>query len=136
MPSVEVFTDPANVSNGNGHVPVPGPVTDTFDGDVDAPNGLHAHDTANSSESDDPHGVIEINNRNNRRYGHGTHRSHNSRTSMALTDYSINPSTPSDQKRQRIRDMIPEDFLLPNGHPDVSCLSFCWFWHMLLSLLL
>jgi hypothetical protein len=39
---------------------------------------------------------------------------------MALTDYSVNPSTPSDHKRQQIRDIVPEDFLLPNGHPDVS----------------
>lgn len=126
MPSVELVAEPA--SNGNGHAPIPGPVTDTFDGDVDHSlidngNGTHSAnpDDASNSESDDPHGVAEI---NNRRYGHPLHRSRNSRTSMALTDYSVNPSTPSDHKRQHIRDIVPEDYLLPNGHPDVSLAAF------------
>lgn len=40
---------------------------------------------------------------------------------MALTDYSINPSPPpsSEEKRARMRQIVPEDLLLPNGYPDV-----------------
>jgi hypothetical protein len=121
MPSVYLFT--AAYSATNGRVPVPGPVTDTFDDELvaSASNGngsapeVQPDEVGSNSESDDPHGVAEI---NNRRYG--MHRSRTSRTSMALTDYSVNPSTPSDQKRQQVRDIVPEDFLLPNGHPDVS----------------
>ncbi|KAG6064180.1 hypothetical protein E4U32_000470 [Claviceps aff. humidiphila group G2b] len=37
---------------------------------------------------------------------------------MALTDYSINPSPPSENRRSKIRDAIPEDLLLPDGYPD------------------
>lgn len=101
-------------TNGT-HVPGPGPVTDTFDGQVT--NGINESigNSDNSSDSGDVHGVTEI---NNSRRLNGSHR-HMSRTSMALTDYSVNPSTPSDQRRQQIKDIIPEDFLLPNGHPDV-----------------
>lgn len=40
---------------------------------------------------------------------------------MALTEYSANPSPPSEEKRARIREVVPEDLLLPNGYPDVSC---------------
>lgn len=119
MPSVDYIAAAEPVSNGS--VPVPGPVTDTFDNEV--ASGLNGNgnvasvpdEVGSNSESDDPHGVAEINNRR-----HGMHRSRTSRTSMALTDYSVNPSSPSDHKRQQIRDLVPEDFLLPNGHPDVS----------------
>ncbi|KAF7561361.1 hypothetical protein G7046_g2783 [Stylonectria norvegica] len=38
--------------------------------------------------------------------------------SMSLTEYSANPSTPSDEKRARIRQIVPEEFLLPTGYPD------------------
>ncbi|KAG5977137.1 hypothetical protein E4U55_007029 [Claviceps digitariae] len=37
---------------------------------------------------------------------------------MALTDYSINPSPPSEEKSARMRRAVPEDLLLPDGHPD------------------
>ncbi|KAG6010031.1 hypothetical protein E4U21_000473 [Claviceps maximensis] len=37
---------------------------------------------------------------------------------MALTDYSINPSPPSEEKTARMRKAVPEDLLLPDGHPD------------------
>ncbi|KAL3958512.1 hypothetical protein ACCO45_006674 [Purpureocillium lilacinum] len=37
---------------------------------------------------------------------------------MALTEYSINPSPPSEEKRNRIKALVPEDYLLPNGYPD------------------
>jgi hypothetical protein len=121
MPSLDLLPDIEPTSNGNSlhHIPpVPGPVRDTFDGAVAQRSGSvspNLEETASNSESDDPHGVTEINKRR-----HGMHRSRTSRTSMALTDYSVNPSTPSDLKRQHIRDLIPEDFLLPNGHPDVG----------------
>lgn len=39
---------------------------------------------------------------------------------MALTEYSVNPSPSSEEKRARIRQLVPEDLLLPNGFPDVS----------------
>lgn len=45
--------------------------------------------------------------------------------SMALTEYSINPSTPSEEKRARIKQVVPEEFLLPTGYPDVSTI----IWH-------
>ncbi|KAG6012204.1 hypothetical protein E4U43_007901, partial [Claviceps pusilla] len=37
---------------------------------------------------------------------------------MALTDYSINPSPPSEEKSARLRKAVPDDLLLPDGHPD------------------
>ncbi|KAG5952281.1 hypothetical protein E4U53_001223 [Claviceps sorghi] len=37
---------------------------------------------------------------------------------MALTDYSINPSPPTEEKRMRTLKVVPEDLLLPDGHPD------------------
>jgi hypothetical protein len=49
---------------------------------------------------------------------------------MSLTEYSANPSTPSEEKRAQLSKIVPEEYLLPNGFPDVSCsLS-----HFLLSL--
>lgn len=39
---------------------------------------------------------------------------------MSLTEYSANPSTPSEEKRARIKQVVPEEFLLPTGYPDVS----------------
>ncbi|CAJ2500152.1 Uu.00g030050.m01.CDS01 [Anthostomella pinea] len=40
-------------------------------------------------------------------------------TGLSLTEYSANPSPPSEDKQARIRSIVPEHFLLPNGHPDV-----------------
>lgn len=42
---------------------------------------------------------------------------------MALTEYSANPSTPSEEKRARIRKIVPEEYLLPTGYPDVRHFS-------------
>lgn len=40
---------------------------------------------------------------------------------MSLTEYSVNPTTPpSGEARDRLKQQIPEDLLLPNGYPDVS----------------
>lgn len=38
---------------------------------------------------------------------------------MSLTEYSANPSTPAEVKRNRIKAIVPEEYLLPNGFPDV-----------------
>jgi hypothetical protein len=41
--------------------------------------------------------------------------------SLALTEYSANPSPPSATPRDKTRDAgVPPDFLLPTGYPDVS----------------
>ena len=40
---------------------------------------------------------------------------------MALTEYSVNPdSPPSEQAQARMKQLVPEQFLLPSGYPDVS----------------
>lgn len=41
-------------------------------------------------------------------------------TGMALTEYSANPSTPSAEKQARLKEIVPEEYLLPTGYPDVS----------------
>jgi hypothetical protein len=59
---------------------------------------------------------------------------------LALTEYTANPTPPSerDDYAGRLRDgapsarlsrkwEIPEEFLLPNGHPDVSISFFFFF---------
>ncbi len=43
----------------------------------------------------------------------------NSVPSASLTEYSAWPSPPSEELR-KTKTKIPSDFLLPNGHPDVS----------------
>ena len=51
------------------------------------------------------------------------HRPHTpSMSGLSLTEYSANPTPPSPQSEDhqaRIRSIIPEEFILPNGHPDV-----------------
>lgn len=44
---------------------------------------------------------------------------------LSLTEYSANPSPPSEDKRARMRQIVPDEFLLPNGHPDVSAILLC-----------
>jgi threonine dehydratase len=39
---------------------------------------------------------------------------------MALTEYTMNFSTPSAEKRANIKKIVPDEYLLPNGFPDVS----------------
>ena len=41
------------------------------------------------------------------------------RGGLALTEYSVNPTTPSAERRERLRKIVPEDFLLEDGNPDV-----------------
>lgn len=51
--------------------------------------------------------------------GHSTNRPETSAGSMALTEYTTNLSTPSAEKRANIKKVVPEEYLLPNGYPDV-----------------
>lgn len=45
---------------------------------------------------------------------------------LALTEYSAKPSPPSEERGDRIKSIVPDEFLLPNGHPDVRLrLSSC-----------
>src|SRR5262245_21331267 len=39
---------------------------------------------------------------------------------MSLTEYSANPKTPAEEKRMRIKRVLPDDYLLEDGNPDVS----------------
>lgn len=48
----------------------------------------------------------------------GQQRPQTPTTNMALTEYTINPSTK--EKRARIKKIVPEEYLLPTGYPDVS----------------
>jgi threonine dehydratase len=43
---------------------------------------------------------------------------------LALTEYSANPSPPraGADKQAQIQKIVPDELLLPNGHPDVSYL--------------
>lgn len=58
--------------------------------------------------------------------GHGP-KGHTARTpsltALSLTEYSANPDPPQDrsadvQTTSRVRKIVPEEFILPNGHPD------------------
>ncbi|PKS09932.1 hypothetical protein jhhlp_004555, partial [Lomentospora prolificans] len=77
-------------------------------------------DTADMTEFQDSPVVIPATN------GHvnginGDHRPvtpPNLNSGMSLTEYSANPKTPSSEKRQRIKSVVPEDFLLDDGTPD------------------
>ena len=51
--------------------------------------------------------------------GHSTDRPETPTGSMALTEYTMNHSTPSAEKRAQINKIVPEEYLLPNGYPDV-----------------
>lgn len=41
---------------------------------------------------------------------------------LSLTEYTANPSPPSEKGRARSLSDLPDDFLLPNGYPDVRML--------------
>lgn len=59
----------------------------------------------------EPNGVVQETN--------GHRRPETPAGRMALTDYSINPSPSSEEKRAKLRQAVPDDLLLPNGYPDV-----------------
>lgn len=59
--------------------------------------------------------------------GHASHQGHTPRTpsmtALSLTEYSANPDPSHDkcadnEATSRIRKIVPEEFMLPNGHPD------------------
>lgn len=39
---------------------------------------------------------------------------------LSLTEYTANPSPPSKDAKQKAQQAVPDDFLLPNGYPDVQ----------------
>ncbi|KAH9439682.1 hypothetical protein MCOR02_003224 [Pyricularia oryzae] len=39
-------------------------------------------------------------------------------TGLSLTEYSANPSPPAESKRRKAKKVIPDDYILPSGHPD------------------
>ncbi|KAF7915065.1 uncharacterized protein EAE98_011388 [Botrytis deweyae] len=39
-------------------------------------------------------------------------------TSFSLTEYSANPSPPSESTKSKVSSIIPQEFILPNGYPD------------------
>ncbi|KAI1341186.1 threonine dehydratase [Xylariaceae sp. FL0016] len=41
-----------------------------------------------------------------------------SMSGLSLTEYSANPSPPSEDKKARIKSIVPDEYILPNGHPD------------------
>ena len=43
--------------------------------------------------------------------------------SLSLTEYSTNPSPPTSTPKPSARSVVPEDFRLPNGYPDVCPLQ-------------
>ncbi|KAH8682753.1 tryptophan synthase beta subunit-like PLP-dependent enzyme [Xylariales sp. PMI_506] len=43
-------------------------------------------------------------------------------TSLSLTEYSANPSPPSADQHAAIKKLVPDELLLPNGHPDYMSL--------------
>jgi hypothetical protein len=61
--------------------------------------------------------------------GHSTLNGSRPRTpslkSLSLTEYSTNPSPPSNEPKNKIRGVVPDEFLLPTGYPDV-CLFFVY----------
>lgn len=43
-------------------------------------------------------------------------------TGLSLTEYTANPSPPSEDQKSKAQEAIPEAFLLPNGYPDVCAM--------------
>lgn len=41
---------------------------------------------------------------------------------LALTEYSAKPSPSPEERSARKKSIVPDEFILPNGHPDV-CLA-------------
>jgi threonine dehydratase len=38
---------------------------------------------------------------------------------LSLTEHSLHMSSPTEEKRARLKKIVPEEFLLPSGYPDV-----------------
>lgn len=43
--------------------------------------------------------------------------------SLSLTEYSTNPSPPTSTPKPNVRSVVPDDFRLPTGYPDVCHLN-------------
>ena len=41
-------------------------------------------------------------------------------SNLSLTEYSARPSPPRGDRKTHIKKIVPDEFLLPNGNPDVS----------------
>jgi threonine dehydratase len=50
------------------------------------------------------------------------------KNSLSLTEYSANPTPPngSPSPRSKLHDVVPEEFILPSGYPDVYMLSIAY----------
>ncbi|PMD52437.1 threonine dehydratase-like protein [Hyaloscypha bicolor E] len=62
-------------------------------------------------------GVV-VNGNGNGRAAENGRPSTPSRNTLSLTEYSTNPSPPSESPRNKIRGVVPDEFILPNGYPD------------------
>lgn len=40
--------------------------------------------------------------------------------SFSLTEYSAKPTAPTEDRKTHMKKIVPDEFLLPNGNPDVS----------------
>lgn len=40
--------------------------------------------------------------------------------SLSLTEYTANPSPPSSTPKSKLKGVVPDEFLLPSGYPDVN----------------
>jgi threonine dehydratase len=38
---------------------------------------------------------------------------------LSLTEYSSNPTPPSQSPKSKVKGLIPDEFILPNGYADV-----------------
>jgi len=47
-------------------------------------------------------------------------------TSFSLTEYSAKPTPSTEDRKTHMKKIVPDEFLLPNGNPDVSP-SCCLF---------
>lgn len=50
--------------------------------------------------------------------GYGRPRTPSMNT-FSLTEYQTNPSPPSSSPRSKMKGLVPKEFMLPNGYPDV-----------------
>jgi len=80
---------------------VPVPIEPTANGDVQV-NGTNGASTPNGSA-----------------YTPRTPQRTPSLSGLALTEYSAKPSPPSEERSTRRKNVVPDEFILPNGHPDV-----------------
>jgi threonine dehydratase len=49
--------------------------------------------------------------------------------SFSLTEYSAKPTAPTEDRKTHMKKIVPDEFLLPNGNPDVSRLDLLFRSH-------